>query len=150
MSQDDNPKKPYYITTAIDYANGAPHMGHALEKLGADAMARYGRLKGGPVHFVIGMDEHGQKVLQSADASGITPQQWVDDIAEKFTSTWSRLSVSNDDFIRTTAAVRRTQPRAGRPAVLPPPPQPPAGMDGGGELVLPPVPLPGPAPRPAG
>ncbi|MEJ2678847.1 MAG: methionine--tRNA ligase [Gemmatimonadota bacterium] len=102
MSNDESPKKAYYITTAIDYANGPPHMGHALEKLGADAMARYARLKGGPVHFVIGMDEHGQKVLQSADASGITPQQWVDDIAEKFTAAWSRLSISHDDFIRTT------------------------------------------------
>ncbi|HKJ92459.1 MAG TPA: class I tRNA ligase family protein, partial [Longimicrobiales bacterium] len=102
MSDDASPRKTTYITTAIDYANGPPHMGHALEKLGADAMARYARLKGGPVHFVIGMDEHGQKVLQSADAAGITPQQWVDDIADRFTAAWSQLSISNDDFIRTT------------------------------------------------
>jgi methionyl-tRNA synthetase len=49
----------YYITTAIDYANGSPHMGHAFEKIGADAMARYHRLRGDDVHFVMGMDEHG-------------------------------------------------------------------------------------------
>jgi methionyl-tRNA synthetase len=92
----------YYITTAIDYANGPPHIGHALEKIGADAMARYHRLKGEAVHFVMGMDEHGLKVLQSAEAAGITPQQWVDDISSRFRSVWERLAISNDDFIRTT------------------------------------------------
>jgi methionyl-tRNA synthetase len=94
----------FYITTAIDYANGPPHMGHAFEKIGADAMARYHRLKGEDVHFVMGMDEHGLKVLQSAEASGITPQAWVDDLAETFRATWRELLISNDDFIRTTEA----------------------------------------------
>jgi methionyl-tRNA synthetase len=92
----------WYITTAIDYANGPPHLGHALEKVGADAMARYRRLKGETVHFVMGMDEHGLKVLQSADAAGVSPQQWVDDIAGRFAATWRRLGISHDDFIRTT------------------------------------------------
>jgi methionyl-tRNA synthetase len=92
----------FYITTAIDYANGSPHMGHALEKIGADAMARYRRLKGDRVHFVIGMDEHGLKVQQSAEEAGITPQEWVDKIAGEFQATWGRLGISNDDFIRTT------------------------------------------------
>ena len=92
----------WYITTAIDYANGPPHMGHAVEKIGADVMARYHRLKGEPVHFVIGTDEHGVKVLQSAQAAGITPQEWVDRIAGAFRSTWDRLEISYDDFIRTT------------------------------------------------
>ena len=92
----------YYITTAIDYANGSPHMGHAFEKIGADAMARYHRLRGDDVHFVMGMDEHGLKVLQSAEAGGITPQQWVDGLAAEFEAMWARLLISNDDFIRTT------------------------------------------------
>jgi methionyl-tRNA synthetase len=94
--------KPFYITTAIDYANGAPHMGHALEKIGADAMARYRRLKGEAVHFVIGMDEHGLKVLQSSEAAGLSPQKWVDSIAADFQATWRRLAISHDDFMRTT------------------------------------------------
>ncbi|HEX6064051.1 MAG TPA: class I tRNA ligase family protein, partial [Longimicrobiales bacterium] len=74
-------KKRYYITCAIDYANGLPHLGHAIEKIGGDAMARYYRRKGAAVHFVVGMDEHGLKVMQSAAAENITPQQWVDNIA---------------------------------------------------------------------
>ncbi len=92
----------YYITTAIDYANGPPHIGHALEKIGADAIARYHRLKGEAVHFVIGMDEHGLKVMQSAEAAGISPSEWVDGIAERFRAAWDRLGISRDDFIRTT------------------------------------------------
>ena len=97
-----NPRRTRYITTAIDYANGAPHMGHALEKIGADAMARYRRRKGEAVRFVVGMDEHGLKVLQSAEARGITPQAWVDELAARFSEAWSRLQLSHDDFIRTT------------------------------------------------
>jgi len=94
-------------------------MGHAFEKIGADAMARYRRLRGDDVHFVIGMDEHGLKVLQTASAEGVSPQQWVDGIAEAFQDTWKRLLISNDDFIRTTqprhrravdAIIRRLQP----------------------------------------
>ncbi|HUG39603.1 MAG TPA: methionine--tRNA ligase [Longimicrobiales bacterium] len=102
-----NPRRTRYITTAIDYANGAPHLGHALEKIGADAMARYRRRKGAPVHFVVGMDEHGLKVLQSAEERGITPQAWVDELADRFSDAWSRLALSNDDFIRTTEARHR-------------------------------------------
>jgi len=96
--------KPHFtfITTAIDYANGSPHMGHAFEKVGADAMARYRRLKGERVHFAMGMDEHGLKVMQSAEAAGVTPQQWVDSIAVEFETMWQRLSISHDDFVRTT------------------------------------------------
>lgn len=94
--------KRYYITCAIDYANGNPHMGHAIEKIGADAMARYHRLKGETVHLLVGLDEHGLKVLQSANAENITPQQWVDRIASSFVETWQALHISHDDFIRTT------------------------------------------------
>jgi methionyl-tRNA synthetase len=97
-----NAPRHRYITTAIDYANGAPHMGHALEKIGADAMARYSRRKGEPVHYVIGMDEHGLKVLQSAEERGISPQEWVDEMSARFAAAWSELHLSNDDFIRTT------------------------------------------------
>lgn len=100
----------FYITTAIDYANGAPHMGHAIEKVGADAMARYRRLKGDDVHFLMGMDEHGLKVLQSADAAGVSPQDWVDGVSAQFIEAWHSLAISFDDFVRTT------QPRH-RPAV---------------------------------
>ena len=96
------PKSHGYITTAIDYANGAPHMGHALEKIGGDVMARYRRRKGEAVHYVIGMDEHGLKVLQSAEERGISPQAWVDELAAEFQDVWGRLEISHDDFIRTT------------------------------------------------
>lgn len=97
----------YYITTAIDYANGPPHIGHALEKIGADAIARYHRLKGESVHFVIGLDEHGLKVMQSAEDAGVSPQEWVDSIADRFLDTWDRLDISRDDFIRTTESRHR-------------------------------------------
>ncbi len=97
-----DPNKRFYITTAIDYANGSPHLGHAVEKIGADVVARYRRRKGDAVHFVIGMDEHGQKVLQSAEAAGVTPQEWVDGVAREFTEAWKVLAISHDDFIRTT------------------------------------------------
>ena len=92
----------FYITTAIDYANGPPHIGHALEKIGADVMARYHRLKREDVHFVIGMDEHGLNVLQTAQFEGVSPQELVDGLATRFEGVWTRLLISNDDFIRTT------------------------------------------------
>src|SRR5437016_2343646 len=89
----------FYLTTAIDYSNGEPHLGHALEKIGADCLARYRRLCGDDVHFVMGMDEHGQKVAQSAEKGGLPPQAWVDRIAGRFQQTWRRLLCSNDDWI---------------------------------------------------
>jgi methionyl-tRNA synthetase len=97
----------YYITTAIDYSNGEPHLGHAYEKIGADCVARYRRLRGHDVQFVIGMDEHGQKVAQSAEEAGTEPQEWVDGIAQKFQQAWTELAISNTDFIRTTEARHR-------------------------------------------
>src|SRR5881296_2245540 len=92
----------FYLTTAIDYSNGEPHLGHALEKIGADVIARYRRLAGDDVHFLIGMDEHGQKVAQAAADRGITPQRFVDQVATRFEETWTRLGISHDRFIRTT------------------------------------------------
>ena len=94
--------KPWYITTAIDYANGDPHLGHALEKIGADALARWHRLQGQPVRFLMGMDEHGQKVFQSAQAAGLSPQAWVDGISTHFEQTWQSLHCAHDDWMRTT------------------------------------------------
>jgi methionyl-tRNA synthetase len=94
----------FYITTAIDYANGDPHIGHAFEKIGADAIARAHRMFGRDVHFLIGMDEHGQKVAQTALAAGTTERAYVDEIAGHFQAMWARLQISNDQFIRTTSA----------------------------------------------
>ena len=92
----------FYLTTAIDYANGDPHIGHAFEKIGADAIARYRRMCGDDVHFLIGMDEHGQKVAQAAAAGGVPPQEFVDRVADIFQRMWDRLSISHDQFMRTT------------------------------------------------
>ena len=102
----------FYITTAIDYANGDPHLGHAFEKIGADAIARYRRLKGDDVHFLIGMDEHGQKVASEAADRGVSPHDLVDEIAGRFQAMWRRLSISNDQFIRTTDDDHRDGVRA--------------------------------------
>ena len=92
----------FYLTTAIDYSNGDPHLGHALEKVGADCIARYRRLRGDQVHFLMGMDEHSQSVMQAAAAGGVTPQIWVDRMATRFERFWQSLHCSNDDWIRTT------------------------------------------------
>ncbi len=104
--------RKFYITTAIDYANGDPHIGHALEKIGADAIARYHRLLGDDVHFLIGMDEHGQKVAQTAAERGLSPQAFVDEIAARFRGTWDRLGISYDQFIRTTDPAHKSGVRA--------------------------------------
>ncbi len=102
----------FFLTTAIDYANGDPHLGHALEKIGADAIARYHRMRGNDVHFLMGMDEHGQKVAQAAAERGIDPQQQADEIADKFRALWARLGVSYDQFIRTTDRAHKDGVRA--------------------------------------
>jgi methionyl-tRNA synthetase len=92
----------FYLTTAIDYSNGDPHLGHALEKVGADCIARYRRLRGDQVHFLMGMDEHSQSVLQAAARAGVPPQEWVDRMADRFQEFWKRLDCSHNDWIRTT------------------------------------------------
>ena len=94
--------KTFFLTTAIDYANGSPHLGHAYEKVLADVIARSKRLLGSPVRFVTGLDEHGQKVQQGAEAEGIDPIQRCDRVAEEFESMLRLLDISNDDYIRTT------------------------------------------------
>jgi len=94
--------KPFYITTAIDYVNGSPHIGHAYEKVLADVIARFRRLMGDTVFFLTGTDEHGQKVQQSARRRGIEPQLLADEVSAEFRALLPRLGISNDDFIRTT------------------------------------------------
>jgi len=93
----------FFLTTAIDYANGDPHLGHALEKIGADAIARFHRQLGDDVWFLIGMDEHGQKVAQTAEQAGMAPQAFVDRVAARFEATWATLGISYDQFMRTSA-----------------------------------------------
>lgn len=92
----------FYLTTAIDYANGDPHLGHALEKIGADVVARWHRLRGDDVHFLMGMDEHGQKVARASAKAGVPAQEWVDRISAHFEGTWRSLLCSHDDWMRTT------------------------------------------------
>jgi methionyl-tRNA synthetase len=94
--------KSFYLTTAIDYVNGSPHLGHAYEKVLADVIARFRRLMGDKVFFLTGTDEHGQKVQQSARARGIAPQQFADEVSAEFSGMCKKLNISNDDFIRTT------------------------------------------------
>lgn len=94
--------KPFFITTAIDYTNGAPHIGHAYEKVLADVLARYHRLKGEEVFFLTGVDQHGQKVQQSAEKKGVPPKQFVDEITGKFLALWKKLDVDYTDWAATT------------------------------------------------
>lgn len=96
--------KKFYITTAIDYANGSPHLGHAYEKVLTDIVARFRRLMGDEVKFVTGLDEHGQKVQMSAQKAGVEPIEICDRLAAEFQSLCQQLEISNDDYIRTTEA----------------------------------------------
>jgi methionyl-tRNA synthetase len=92
----------YYITTAIDYVNASPHIGHAYEKIAADVLARYHRLQGKDVFFLTGVDEHGSKVEKSALAAGLEPKAFCDNTSAKFKEAWGNLNISFDAFIRTT------------------------------------------------
>ncbi len=94
--------KKFFITTAIDYANGSPHIGHAYEKVLTDVIARYRRLKGDSVHFITGLDEHGQKVQMSASNSGVNAIEICNSLAKEFKALCKQLDISNDDYIRTT------------------------------------------------
>ena len=94
---------PYLITTAIPYANGAPHIGHAYERIATDVMARFARLDGRDVFFVTGMDEHGQKMQQTAAREGLTPLQLADRTAIQFEAMGDELNARADDIVRTTS-----------------------------------------------
>lgn len=93
--------KTFYITTAIDYTNSAPHIGHAYEKVLADVIARYHRLKGEKVFFLTGVDQHGQKVQQSAAKAGMPPAEFVKGITQKFVDLWKKLDVKYDAWAET-------------------------------------------------
>ncbi len=95
-------KTPFYITTAIAYPNGKPHIGHAYELIATDALARFQRLDGRDVFFLTGTDEHGQKMQQTARAAGLEPQQLANRNSDEFQAMGKLLNASNDDFIRTT------------------------------------------------
>jgi methionyl-tRNA synthetase len=92
----------FYITTAIDYVNGSPHIGHAYEKVLTDVIARHRRLLGDKVYFLTGTDEHGQKVQQTAKKRGLAPQAFADEVSAEFKAMLPKLLITNDDFIRTT------------------------------------------------
>lgn len=95
-------KKPYYITTAIAYTSGKPHIGNTYEIVLADSIARFKRQEGYDVFFQTGTDEHGQKVEQKAAEKGLTPKEFVDDVASTVKSIWDMMNTSYDKFIRTT------------------------------------------------
>src|SRR6188768_1728065 len=94
--------KTFFITTAIYYTNSSPHVGHAYEMVLADVIARYHRLKGEKVFFLTGVDQHGQKVQQSAEKAGVLPQQFVDEITAQFIALWDKLDVRYDGWAATT------------------------------------------------
>ncbi|MGC8230724.1 methionine--tRNA ligase [Pseudobacillus badius] len=95
-------KKTFYLTTPIYYPSGNLHIGHAYTTVAGDAMARYKRLRGFDVMYLTGTDEHGQKIQRKAEETGVTPQQYVDNIVSGIQELWNKLDISYDDFIRTT------------------------------------------------
>lgn len=105
--------KPFYITTAIDYVNGQPHLGHAYEKVLTDVIARARRSLGEEVFFLTGLDEHGQKVEQVAKSNGKSTQAYCDELAESWEAFARKLQLSNDDFVRTTQARHKAAVQAG-------------------------------------
>ena len=94
--------EPFYITTAISYPNGRPHIGHAYEAIAADAMARFRRAEGRDVRFVTGTDEHGLKMVQTARAAGRDPLEFADEMSSYFREMCSELNISYDAFVRTS------------------------------------------------
>ena len=94
--------KTYFVTTAIDYVNNLPHIGTAYEKICADVIARFKRLEGEPVFFLMGNDEHSINVKREAQARGLEPHAYCDQMAEQFRQIWKNLGISHDAFIRTT------------------------------------------------
>lgn len=95
--------KPFYITTPIYYVNARPHIGHAYTTIACDTIARRHRMLGNDTWFLTGTDEHGQKIERAAQAAGKSPQQFADEVSDAFRSSWERLGLSYDDFIRTTS-----------------------------------------------
>ena len=106
--------KRFYITTAISYPNGAPHIGHAYEAMSTDALARFKRLDGYEVYFLTGTDVHGMKMLQAARAEGIEPAELADRNSDQFEDMVKALNCSNNDFICTSQ--ERPRPERRRPS----------------------------------
>ncbi|ETO27397.1 methionyl-tRNA synthetase, partial [Reticulomyxa filosa] len=102
VSDEERQDKKFFLTTAINYTNGNPHVGHAYEALVSDIIARYHRIYGREVFFLTGTDEHGQKIAQKATSEGLTPQELCDENVQKFKALNDMLKISNDRFIRTT------------------------------------------------
>ena len=109
QNENCNCKKPYYITTAIAYTSGKPHIGNTYEIVLADSIARYKRAQGYDVFFQTGTDEHGQKIEEKAEAAGITPKEFVDKAAGEIKRIWDLMNTSYDKFIRTTDADHEAQ-----------------------------------------
>ena len=102
-------KKPYYITTAIAYTSGKPHIGNTYEVILADSIARFKRAQGYDVRFQTGTDEHGQKIEIKAQEAGVTPKAFVDNVAGEIQRIWDLMDTSYDRFIRTTDADHEAQ-----------------------------------------
>src|SRR3989344_7521094 len=94
--------KKFYVTTSIPYSNAGPHIGHILDPLAADVLARYERIKGKDVKFLVGTDEHGAKIAKTAQAQNKTPQELVNENSIKFEELKKIINLSRDNFIRTT------------------------------------------------
>ena len=95
-------KEPFYLTTAIAYTSGRPHIGNTYEIILSDAIARFKRAQGYDVFFQTGTDEHGVKIEEKAKAAGVTPQEFVDGVAAQIKSNWDLMNTSYDYFVRTT------------------------------------------------
>ncbi|MCM8779437.1 MAG: methionine--tRNA ligase [Candidatus Omnitrophica bacterium] len=92
----------FYITTPLYYVNASPHIGHSYTNIAADCLSRFMRLKGKEVYFLTGTDEHGQKIFRAAQQEGLSPEEFVERVAPRFVDLWGRLSISYNDFLRTT------------------------------------------------
>ena len=92
----------FYITTAIDYVNAEPHIGHAYQKIIADALARWNKLQNKDVYFLTGTDEYGKKIANSAKKANKNPKEFVDETSKKFKESWKKLNIQPNRFIRTT------------------------------------------------
>jgi methionyl-tRNA synthetase len=92
----------FYLTTPIFYVNDVPHLGHGYNAVASDVICRFRRLEGREVHFLTGTDEHGEKILRTAEAKGMSPKEWTDQILPRWKEVWTALDISYDDFIRTT------------------------------------------------
>jgi methionyl-tRNA synthetase len=95
--------KAFYVSTPIYYVNDAPHLGHAYTTVAGDVLTRWHRQRGEQVWYLTGTDEHGQKIMRTANAHGVSPQEWCDRLVEEaWKPLWEHLGIANDDFIRTT------------------------------------------------